>query len=65
MAFVGLNKQKDASAEIGGNPVSKHQIQLEYGDEQAGAGQDCQTRLPRPNSRARTGRGKCSFSLFS
>ena len=28
----------DAAAEIGRNPASKHQIQLEYGDEQADAG---------------------------
>ena len=28
----------DAAAEIGRNPVSKHQIQPEYGDEQADAG---------------------------
>ena len=28
----------DAAAEIGRNPVSKHQVQLEYGDEQADAG---------------------------
>ena len=31
----------DAAAEIRRNPVSKHQIQLEYGDEQADAEQDC------------------------
>ena len=30
----------DAAAELGGNPVSKHQIQPEYGDEQADAGRD-------------------------
>ena len=30
----------DAAAEIGRNPVSKHQIQPEYGDEQADAGRD-------------------------
>ena len=30
----------DAAAELGRNPVSKHQIQPEYGDEQAGAGRD-------------------------
>ena len=30
----------DAAAELGRNPVSKHQIQSEYGDEQAGAGRD-------------------------
>ena len=27
----------DAAAELGRNPVSKHQIHPEYGDEQAGA----------------------------
>ena len=30
----------DAAAELGKNPVSKHQIQPEYGDEQADAGRD-------------------------
>ena len=29
-----------AAAELGRNPVSKHQIQLEYVDEQADAGRD-------------------------
>ena len=47
----------DAVAEIGRNPVSKHQIQPECGDEQADAGWDYQTRLTRPNSHARTGQG--------
>ena len=51
----------DAAAELGRNPVSKHQIQPEYGDEQADAGRDCRTRLARSNSRARTGTGKYSF----
>ena len=54
----------DAAAERGWNPVSKHQIQPEYGDEQADAGRDCQTRLARPNFQARPGRGKYLFSLF-
>ena len=49
---------------IGRNPASKHQIQSEYGDEQADAGQDCRTRLARPNFQARTGTGKCLFSLL-
>ena len=50
------------AAEIGRNyGVSKHQIQPEYEDEQAEAGRDCRTRLPRPNSKARTGTGKFSF----
>ena len=39
-----LNKLMDAAAELGRNPVSKHQIQPEYGDEQADAGLDCRTR---------------------
>ena len=38
MAYGGLNREKDASAGLGRNPVSKHQIQPEYGDEQADAG---------------------------
>ena len=55
----------DAAAELGRNPVSKHQIQPEYGDEQADAGRDCRNRLARPNSQARMGAGEYSFSLFS
>ena len=36
-----LNIIMDAAAELGRNPVvSKHQIQPEYGDEQADAGRD-------------------------
>ena len=35
----------DAAAEIGTNPVSRHQIQPEYGDEQPDAGRGCRTRL--------------------
>ena len=30
----------DAAAELGRNPVCKHQIQPEHGDEQADAGRD-------------------------
>ena len=55
----------DAAEELGRDSVSKHQIQSEYGDEQADAGRDRRTRLTRPNSQARTGTGKYSFSLFS
>ena len=44
----------DAAAELGRNLVSKHQIQPEYGDEQADTGRNCRTRLARPNSQART-----------
>ena len=65
MAYGGLNKYIDAAAEIGTDSVSKHQIQPEYGDEQADAGRDSGTRLARPNSQARTRTGKYSFSLFS
>ena len=36
-----INKYMDAAAELGRNPVSKHQIWPEYGDEQADAGRDC------------------------
>ena len=36
--------------------MSKHQIQPEYGDEQADPGRDCRTRLARPNSHTRTTR---------
>ena len=65
MAYGGLNKLMDAAAELGRNPVSKHQMQPEYGDEKADAGRDCRNRLARPIFQARTGRGKHSFSLFS
>ena len=65
MAYGDSNKEMDAAAEIGSNPASKHQIQPEYGDEQADADRDCRTHLARPNSQARTGTGKYLFSLFS
>ena len=47
----------DAVAQIGKNPVSKHQIQLlSVENEQADAGRDGRTCLSRPNnSQARTG----------
>ena len=47
MAYGGLNLFMDAAAELGRNPVSKHDIQSKYGDEQADAGRDCRTRLAR------------------
>ena len=54
----------DAAAELGWKPVSKHQIQPEYGDEQACARRDCRTCLARQNSQARTTRtGKFIFSV--
>ena len=65
MAYGDLNKYMEAAAEIGRNLVSKHQIKPKYGDEQADAGRDCRNRLARPNSQARTGTEKSSFSLPS
>ena len=59
MAYGGLNISMSAAAELGKNPVSKHQIQPEYGDEQADAGRDCRNRIARLDSQARTGTGKC------
>ena len=50
------------SYELGRNPGSKHQIQSEYGDEQADARRDCRNRLARSNSQARTGTGNSYFS---
>ena len=55
----------DAAAELERNTVSKHQVQPEYGDEQADAGRDCRTRLAGPYYQARTRIGKYLFSLFS
>ena len=52
----------DAVAELGRNPVNKHQNQP-FGDEQAGAGRDCRTRLARPNLlRRERGQGNIMFS---
>ena len=56
-----INEKMDAAPELGRNPVSKHQIQPEYGDEQADAGRDCRTSLARPNSQTLTRTGKFSF----
>ena len=55
----------DAVAESGRNPASKHEMQLSVENEQADAGLEGRTCLTRPNSKARTGTGKCSFFLFS
>ena len=44
-----------AAAELGRNPVRKHDIQPEYRDEQADAGRDCRTRrLARPRGQGNT-----------
>ena len=46
--IVNEGKNNVAVAEIGMNPLSKHQIQPKSGDEQADTGRDCRTRLARP-----------------
>ena len=58
MAYGGLNKYMDAAAELGRNPVSKHQIQPGYGDEKADTGRECRDRLARSDSQARTRTGE-------
>ena len=55
MYSAALNKKMNAAAEIGRNPVSTHQIQPAYGDEQAYTGRDCRIPLARSNSQARAG----------
>ena len=56
----------DAAAEIGRNPVSKHQIQPEYGDEQADAdGTAKPVSREQILSQAPTVTVKYEFSLFS
>ena len=63
MAYGGLNTKMDAAAEIGRNPVSNHQIQPGYGDEQAEAGRDCRTRLETNFSGANGDRGIFIFPV--
>ena len=46
---------------IGRSPVSKHQIQPEYGDEQPDAGRDYRIRLARPNSQRDRRHGNIHF----
>ena len=65
MAYDGLNRLIDAAAELGRSPVSKRQIQPEYGNEQADAGRDCRTRLVRPNSQGANGNRDKIICLLS
>ena len=51
------------AAEIGRNSVSKHQIQSEYGDQHAGAGRDCRTRLASQMLRHERGQGNIFFPV--
>ena len=57
----------DAAAEQGRNPISKHQIQPEYGDEQADAGDGTAESVSRGQilRREQRGQGNIRFSLFS
>ena len=52
----------DAVAELGRNPVSKHQIQPEYGDEQADAGRDSAESVSRDQILRRE-RGQINFNF--
>ena len=49
------------AAELGRNPVSKHQIQPEYEDEQADAGRDCRTVSRDQILRRKRGEGNIIF----
>ena len=49
----------DAVAHGGRNPLSKHHLNVE--NEQADAGRDGRTRLARPNSQGERGQGKVYF----
>ena len=51
----------DAAAEIGRNPVRKHQIQLEYGDEQAGRDGTAETVSRDQILRRERGQGNINF----
>ena len=50
----------DAAAELGRNPVSKHQIQPEYGDEQANARRG----LPNPSSETNFSGANANREIF-
>ena len=63
MAFGSTNKWTPPR-KSGGIPCVSTIFNLNVENEQADAGQDGRTRLARPNSQARTGTGKSSFSLF-
>ena len=57
----------DAAADIGRNPVSKHQpirVRPSAENEQADAGRDGQILLARSHSRAWKGTGKYTLAMF-
>ena len=55
-----LNKYMDAAAELGRNPVSKHQIQPECRDEQAQRG----TELPNPSRETKFSGANADREIF-
>ena len=55
-----LNQQMDAAAELGRNPVSEHQIQPEYGDEQVDAGLG----LPNPSRETKFSGANADRDIF-
>ena len=61
MYSAALNTIMEAAAESGRNRVCEHQIQPEYGDEQADAGRDCRTRLADQILRRERGQGNIHF----
>ena len=61
MAYGGLNEEMDAVVEIGRNPVSKHNIQPEDGNEQADAGRAAEPISRDQILRRERGQGKHNF----
>ena len=53
----------DAAAELGSNPVSKHQVQAEYGDEQADAGREAELVSRDQILRHARGQGNINFPI--
>ena len=51
----------DAAAKLGRNPVSKHRIQPEYGDEQAGVGRG----LPNPSRETKLSGAYADREIFT
>ena len=64
MAYGGMNKWTPPR-KSGGFPWISTRFSLSVENEQSDAGRDGRTRLAIPNSQARMGKGKYSFSLFS
>ena len=65
MAVGGINNEMDSDAKAKVIPRVNTRLRLSVENEQADAGRDGRTCLARPDSQARTGTGKNSFSLLS